>query len=516
MPNKISIVVLDIAKFKDIVKDFKIGSIIEIDGERDEDGKLVAIVENFKLAMNIDEMKSYAGLLSKEAQGLSEDEKIQQENFNKALKKYIIEAVPIGVLKKGEFLRGGNHITIPPQDVKIADKQTIELIYKSIDPLKSFDFCKLSSSDIEIRVPVDGNKFFNKHIGIVGSTGSGKSWTVASVIQKAVKTSHSGLNNSHVVIFDVHDEYKKAFDSNSNTITIDDLKIPCWLLNTEELQELFIESSEEQSYRQVGLLKQAITLNKVLHTKTIQNKYDFNTKYESLRKFKIREVLQFVKNKNREGENGWVDEVDAQKKDTPAKIEHSALFTQDDREFDRVSDLFNANLAPKGNKTGTLNGSLINLINRFESKINDPRYNFLFNNDYEEMSLEQVLHQFLSYEKDSKKNITRIDLSGLPFEVLSLVISVISRLIFEYGYYYKKFQEEKFSSDSTSEFDTPILLVYEEIHKYAPRNDFSKYKSAKTAIERIVKEGRKYGVSAMIVSQRPPDFPNLLLLKTIS
>ncbi len=96
-----------------------------------------------------------------------------------------------------------------------------------------------------------------------------------------------------------------------------------------------------------------------------------------------------------------------------------------------------------------------------------------------------------------KENITIIDLSGIPFEVLSIVVSLISRLVFDFCFYYKAVKKEK--------EEAPFLLVLEEAHNYIPQSEVAKYNSVKKSIERIAKEGRKYGLSLMIVSQRPSE-----------
>jgi hypothetical protein len=96
-----------------------------------------------------------------------------------------------------------------------------------------------------------------------------------------------------------------------------------------------------------------------------------------------------------------------------------------------------------------------------------------------------------------KDNITIIDLSGIPFEVLSIVVSLISRLVFDFCFYFKAVKQ------ATEE--APFLLVLEEAHNYIPQSEGAKYHSVKKSIERIAKEGRKYGLSLMIVSQRPSE-----------
>src|SRR5699024_6049347 len=85
---------------------------------------------------------------------------------------------------------------------------------------------------------------------------------------------------------------------------------------------------------------------------------------------------------------------------------------------------------------------------------------------------------------------------SLPFEVVSIVVSIISRIAFEFCYHITKSSEKN---------ETPYLLVFEEAHKYVPKNNEAKYKNTRLAVERIAKEGRKYGISSMIVSQRPSE-----------
>ena len=101
-------------------------------------------------------------------------------------------------------------------------------------------------------------------------------------------------------------------------------------------------------------------------------------------------------------------------------------------------------------------------------------------------SHEVTLSQFLGYGENNS-NVTIIDLSGVPFEVLSITVSLISRLLFEFGYYYTRLRH---SIDQTERINnnTPFLLVYEEAHKYVPNSDLAKYRASKESIERIAKE----------------------------
>ena len=110
-----------------------------------------------------------------------------------------------------------------------------------------------------------------------------------------------------------------------------------------------------------------------------------------------------------------------------------------------------------------------------ESKVNDSRLEFFLGEKSKAITFEQTLQTLLGYTAENKSNVTVIDLSGVPFEVLSITVSLISRLIFEYGYIYKRLRCAKDSNEKVNN-DVPILLVYEEAHKYVPNSELSKYR----------------------------------------
>lgn len=433
-PDRIRISVNKIHEFKVKEELLSVGSYIKVFD--DKDCSIIAVIENFSIEL------------------VDPDENGRREKL------YIIEAIPLGIINSdGEFSRGGNNIAIPPKNVEPAKKEDIQKIFENINPKNNFCFASLAQ-DKSIRVPVDGNKFFNKHIAIIGSTGSGKSCSLAKIIQEAIISkdkNYVGLNNSHIVLFDIHSEYKSAFpDTVSNNIDVSKLILPYWLLNSDELEDLFIESSEEQSHNQVAILKKTITENKQKHftgEELIKNKIH----YDSPVFFDINEVLGVIRNKNEEMIPG-----------------------------------------ARGEKQGPLFGKLDNFITRLENRINDKRLEFLLGERVEKVSPEEVIRQFISYLKTKEANVTIIDLSGVPFEVLNTTVSLISRILFDYGYYYKK--TNKFSAN-----ETPLLIVFEEAHKYVPANNLTRFHASRNSIERIAKEGRKYGISLVIVSQRPSE-----------
>ena len=440
-PNKVVISVDDLDSFASIdsqVEKLRVGSYLEVSDN--ENNKLIVVIENYSI--------------------------IVQENGER---RYLIEANPLGTLIGDEFIRGGESLTIPPTAVRPAKRDDVIKIYESnLGSSERFCFSNLSQ-DKEIEVPINGNRFFNKHFAVVGSTGSGKSHSVAQILQKAVsakKAGFEGLNNSHIVIFDIHSEYRTAFP-NAICIGIEDLVLPYWLLNSEELEELFIDT-EANDHNQRNIFKESIVSEKIANFKGDESERN-KIHYDSPLFFDIEKVLAFAQDKN--------------------------------SELTDTGETY-ASGAKKGQKKlvqGSLFGKLTNFVSRLENKINDKRLDFLLGKDSKSITFEDTLRQFLSYgEKES--NVTIIDLSGIPFEVLSVTVSLISRILFDYGFFYKKLLDAK-----GNDCETPLLLVYEEAHKYVPRSELVRYRASKTAIERIAKEGRKYGVTLGIVSQRPSE-----------
>ena len=466
-PNRVKISVDDLEDFQLAEEKLKVGSYLRI--ADNDNAVLIAIIENFNIEVGINHDGS-------------------------PNRKYILEANPLGIIRNGKFERGGDTLAIPPKKVEPAHKEEIQKIFEeSLEEEKKFSFATLSS-DKSISVPVDGDKFFNKHIAIVGSTGSGKSHSVAKILQKAInakKGNYQGLNNSHIVVFDIHSEYHSAFPE-ANFIDINNLVLPYWLLNSDELQELFLDT-EGNDHRQRNVLKESIVNNRKRNFKgdsLLKEKIHFDSPLF----FDINEILTYIKNRNNE------------KKDKSNAIPYTTADGQSHL-FDTTNseELFVELVNYTGSSaTGTNNGNLINFVDRLENKINDKRLTFLFGDASKKISFEETLSQLLGYREETKSNITILDLSGVPFDVLSITVSLISRILFEFGYNYKKLRAKN-DEDETFNNDVPVLLVYEEAHKYVPNNGLAKYRASKESIERIAKEGRKYGVSLMLASQRPSE-----------
>lgn len=474
----VSIEIIDSTEFNG---EFNIGSYVKIPYQESSEKFIVGIIKNYKIK-NLE----------------SDDPAVEPVGTH-----FIIEVELIGSYIKKEaeevyvFERGSHGIPLPPNNgIQIMSDDDYENIYSCrINSSEKFVFSKLVQNE-NIRVPLNGNKFFNKHFAIVGSTGSGKSHAVATILQQAVKEKngegYEGLNNSHIVIFDIHGEYTKAFPE-VTPIDSGNIKIPYWLFDCEELIDLFIESGESDSYNQISQFRFAVTENKKKENLSCPEGERINQDkiyFDSPLKFKIDEVIQYIKNVNNEVLERVSGKPLLKNSDTIAIEDKTKRYFEENLEFGETGN-------GKPGEKGAYKGDFLRFILRLENIRNNTRLKFLFDNS-DSLEIIDVLKQFLGYST-SNSNITIIDLSGIPFEVLSITVSLISRILFEYGYYYKKILS------GGVDCETPLLLVYEEAHKYVPKSDLAKYRASKNAIERIAKEGRKYGVTLGIISQRPSE-----------
>ena len=465
-PNLIQVEVLNAEQFKQDASDFTIGSYLKISD--DSNTAIIALVQSFK---------------------------IKETNFGGetpvTTPTFVLDAQPIGFLDDaGNFRRGGQQIAIPPSNVEIANDDLLRQIYSSVDAEKRFCFSALAQKP-SIEISVDGDKFFSKHIAVVGSTGSGKSGTVARILQEGIRASDDQntrgvLINTHILLFDLHGEYKTAFPK-SKKLDVVNLVLPYWLMNSEELEEMFIESNENNSHNQISQFKASVTLNKKRHNAGLPK-----VNYDTPVYFSIDEVYRYINNQNVATKNAKSGEIAIKEKKVGVADEHQ-LF-EDIKFQEKKREEYNA---------GPYAGEFDRFVPRLETKLNDDRLSFLLkprksdSSEYKTTDFPEILKQFVGYSDSEKENITIIDLSGIPFEVLSIVVSLISRLVFDFCFCYKAVK--------AASTEVPFLLVLEEAHNYIPQSEGAKYHSVKKSIERIAKEGRKYGLSLMIVSQRPSE-----------
>lgn len=491
-PNNITVYVDDLTIFENNKNSLQVGNLLKI-----EDGN-----HNFVICS----IENIGGTITNNEEG--------------ELWKFSITCMPIGSLQDdGEsqykFIRGGKILPVPTEKALLLDEADWELIYSN-DKTYNFEIGSLSSNKNQ-KFKINGNNFFSKHSAIVGSTGSGKSCSVASLLQSVLKIKdHQNLNvdaqkNAHIIILDLHSEYTSAFklaqeqQFNLNILTVDKMFLPYWLMNSEELESLFIESHEANSHNQISQFKNAVILNKKKHNPDFQE-----ITYDTPVYFSINEVINFIRNKNKlttyeDGEGIFL-----------AVKNHKGIKNIDENlweDLDFYPSSGNSKVTffdSKVSSSDGFKGEFTRFVSRLETTLADKRLKFLLDSADDQSNLlktndfDKILKQFLGYL--DRSNVSILDLSAIPFEVISIVVSLVSRLLFDFSFHYSKIKHAYKVKN-----DIPILLVCEEAHIYLPRDEKIDYRASRKAIERIAKEGRKYGISLMVVSQRPSEVSDTIL-----
>lgn len=356
----------------------------------------------------------------------------------------LLQVQLVGTVRYGRFERGLSVFPIVDAPVCMTDRDDLRAIFSSF---RESDF---SIGDISViageRQYIDPNKFFAKHLAILGSTGSGKSYAVSSILQKVER-----FENTHIVILDLHGEYGTAFAETGNVLKITELELPYWLMNFEEMQETFVDEEEPSAHNQVMILREAVVDSKKSKNPT------------------LKEVLTV---------------------DTPLYFDFMDIRV-------RMQALDTERLL--GGKEGPFYGQFTRFLVRLDSKLSDKRYEFMFKPKTYKTSdtLVSLLSKIFGLE--TGKQVTVIDLSGVPFDVINVLVSLLGRVIFDFNLW------------NPSRRDFPIMIVFEEAHNYLSSAPGSRHKAARKTVERISKEGRKYGVSCMVVSQRPAEISETIL-----
>lgn len=273
--------------------------------------------------------------------------------------------------------------------------------------------------------------------------------------------------NAHIIILDLHAEYTSAFklaeeqQFNLNILTVDKIFLPYWLMNSEELESLFIESNEANSHNQVSQFKNAVILNKKKYNPTFQE-----ITYDTPLYFSIFEVLTFIRNKNKlttyEGDGGTFLAI-RNRKDLK-NIDENLWEDLDFYPSSGTTKVAYFNDSKVSSSDG-FKGEFTRFVSRLETKLSDKRLNFLLDSKDEQGNLlqtndcEKILKQFIGYL--DRSNVSILDLSAIPFEVLSIVVSLVSRLLFDFSFHYSKIKHTHNVKN-----DIPILLVCEEAHIY--------------------------------------------------
>ncbi|MBK1723139.1 ATP-binding protein [Thiocystis violacea] len=307
---------------------------------------------------------------------------------------------------------------------------------------------------------LDPSALFGRHLAILGQTGAGKSWTLSSLMQSVVK----GMPRSHMILLDLHGEYGwKTKDGpvegifppgTARYIDARELEIPYWLLTYSELVDLFIDRTDANATVQIAFLREALYS---LRKQSNQHMGLERLSVDSPVYFPIEELYAKFKKANEE------------------KLE-----------FGKVK--------------GPLFGAFDDFLVRFQSLYNDGRYDFFMRPRKHNSSatLEGLLRDFVGLG-EPKRQVTVIDLSPVPVDLRPIVSAQIARLAYEFNYWNPRRHE------------FPLLLVCEEAHQYIPSEADTRFVGTRRAMERIAKEGRKYGVNLCIVSQRPTELSQTVL-----
>lgn len=317
-----------------------------------------------------------------------------------------------------------------------------------------------------------GDRFFQRHAAILGSTGSGKSWAVALILERAAK-----LKFPNIVVFDMHGEYEPLADKVKGGFAQrfriagpgdladpknDVLFLPYWLLNRDEMLSMILDRSDQNAPNQASRF--------TLHVRDLKG-----ATLDSSGKDKVKETFTV---------------------DSP--IPYAVK--------DLVARLKTDNTTKGVGKTGPVKGEwedkLTRFISRLEAKLDDRRYGFMFSPPAEALDYGWLAKQIVKLLRaDSGNGIKIIDFSEVPADVLPVVTGTLARLLYDV----------QFWMNAASR--TPITLLCDEAHLYLPVKDDADavQRQALWSFERIAKEGRKYGFSLLVVSQRPSDVSRTIL-----
>ncbi len=370
-----------------------------------------------------------------------------------------LSLVPLGEYDdNGNFKRGTNQFPTVGAELVMVSNWNLERVFSDYSEVY-YKVGKLSTFEA-IDVYLDPSSFFGRHAAILGQTGSGKSWTVTSLIQAALRY----MPNAHIIIMDMHGEYgdKKTGDYMSSPFPaakvrcLDalELEMPYWLMTFSDLAEIFISKDDPHAAVQSAFLRGALN------------------------------ELRTESNKGSDLGHITVD---------------SPVYFSLKRLRDRFRDA-NQETSDFGRVKGPLYGRFDQLLVRMQSMMNDGRYDFMLRPRLRTSTdtLVDLMRDFVGLG-NPKANVTVLNLSAVPHDVAPVVTALIGRLAFEFNFW----------NPDCLEF--PIWLVCEEAQQYIPREKNSRYKEARRTMEHISKAGRKYGVGLCVVSQRPKEVSETVL-----
>jgi len=325
------------------------------------------------------------------------------------------------------------------------------------------------SIDEDATAWLNGNKLFQRHAVIVGSTGSGKSWCVAKILEQV-----AALKSADAILFDIHGEYSTLQGDSFTHLKVAGpndsmgegmLFLPYWLLTYEEMLSLMLDRSDNNAPNQAMMFNSAVIEGKKKFlTDANKDEMEANITLDSPIPYSLDALLSFLKSKDEEMVPG-----------AKANTE----------------------------KQGPYFGKLTRFIQRLETKRNDKRLNFMFASEddllsYDYMSV--LCSKLMLPAVAGKRGVKIIDFSEVPSDILPLIVSLIARVIFSVQQW------------TTVEHRHPIAIFCDEAHLYIPANTEKSIDDASlVTFERISKEGRKYGIGLVVISQRPSEVNRTVL-----
>ena len=350
------------------------------------------------------------------------------------------------------------------------------------------------SSSENLRVHVDLHKLVLRHCAVLGSTGSGKSNTTVSIL-KAILDDYLG---SRVILVDPHGEYASAFPK-AKVFKIGDstspLYIPFWLMTFDELAFFLVAATPKDDQRiEYRLLREMITSAKKEHCKLRSG--DVNPNHitaDSPIPFSVRKLWYDM---------SWLlnSTYTAVKKNEQTK--ETAKETTAGNPDELIPASFEAYSMSNQAPYKSQHGEFYSYEKKLLARLKDSRFDFMFHaGDYKDETSPKDLHDLLNQWIGSEERLAILDLSGVPFEVLDITVGLITRFVYDSMFWGR---DEPYTGRNR-----PLLLAFEEAHTYLNKNDNNSY--SKIAVERIFKEGRKFGVGALVISQRPSEISDTIL-----
>lgn len=421
-------------------------------------GSYVAIRQN-----DVNIIAIVTRMTEQEALSIPTIETVGEEPARLPFAKRSARLTPIGSIStEGQFQRGVGQYPTTGAEVHAIGSTDIAKMFEKYRA-KGFSVGNLITHP-SLDVCLDPSNLFGRHFTILGQTGSGKSWTVASLVQRAI----SVMPKAHIIILDLHGEYCWKQDNGTCSYAFEDeivrhidareLEIPYWLMTFAELCDLLIERSEREATNQTAFFRDCLLDGREEENRIAAPPLDLTrVTVDTPIYFSLENVISKIKEKNVERVGG-------------------------------------------NNKQGPMFGNFDRFLMRIESKLNDSRYDFLLKpkKRTSSSSLSAILRDFVGLG-EHKVPVTIIDLSSVPFDVRPTVAAQIGRMAFEFNYWNPQYRE------------FPILLMCEEAHAYIPRSGEGQYSGSRKSMERIAKEGRKYGVGLAVVSQRPHEVSDTVL-----